>query len=205
MRASDFLTIAANIREGGVFVEFDPTQAQQGTPPMPNRIILFGQMLASGTAAPNVPLQLSARGMEWVGLFGLGSHLERQCSAARAANPWTEMWAMPLADNPAGTAEIRTITVTGPATNGGTQNVYFNGESNKFGFLVQVAVTLGMTAAAFATLLAAAINAAAGCPWTAAAAGAVVTLTAIHKGADFGNYQDIRTTYYVQDANAPGL
>ena len=205
MRASDFLTIAANIREGGVFVEFDPTQAQQGTPPMPNRIILFGQMLASGTAAPNLPVMLSAQGQEWVGLFGLGSHLERQCSAARAANPWTEMWAMPLADNPAGTAEVRTITVTGPSTNAGTQNVYLNGDSTKFGLLVQVAVTLGMTATAFATALAAAINAAAGCPWTAASALGVVTLTAIHKGQDFGNYQDIRTTYYAQDADVPGL
>lgn len=208
MRAADFLTIAANIREGGVFVEFDPTQAQRGTPPMPNRIVLFGQMLASGTALPNVPVRLSANGQEWVPAFGLGSQLERMASAARAANPWSTMWAVPLADNPAGTAAIWSIKTGGPATSAGTQNVYLNGDATMFGFLVQVGVTNGMTAAAFATALAAAVNAAAGCPYTAAVDGVDATkvnLTAIHKGADFGNNQDIRTTYYAQDANVPGL
>ena len=45
---------------------------------------------------------------------------------ARNANKESDIWAMGLADEVAGTAATKTVTVTGPATEAGTLALYIN-------------------------------------------------------------------------------
>lgn len=110
-------------------------------------------------------------------------------AALKAANTYTECWAVALDDNGAGVAASGTLTLAGSPTEAGTLNVYIGGQ------LVQVAVASGATTASLATALAAAVVADTTLPVTAAAAGSVVTFTARHKG-EVANGLDVRLNYY---------
>lgn len=201
MQAGDFLSIPVNLRIPGQFVEFNNAGALRGTPPKPNRILVFGQMRAAGTALPNTPILISGAQENWTTLFGRGSQLTTMLNALRKVNTFTECWAVAQPDNPAGTAATGSIKFTALPTVAGTENFYIAGQ------LVQIAVTPTMTLAQLATALAAAIAAAPDLPVTAAVDGVDTTkvdLTAIHKGVDAGNI-DIRTTYYANDADVVGL
>jgi phage tail sheath gpL-like len=202
MQAADFLSIPVNLRIPGSFVEFNNAGALRGTPPKPNRMIVFGQMFANGTALPNVPVLISGGQSNWTTLFGRGSQLTAMLNALRRANNFTECWAVGQLDNGAGTAATGSIKFTAQAAIAGTQNFFIAG------VLVQIAVTPTTTLAQLATALQAAIAADIDLPVTAAVDGVDTTkvnLTCTHKGADVGNTIDIRTTYYQGDANVPGL
>src|SRR5690606_30192396 len=98
----------------------------------------------------------------------------------------------------AGVAATGTITVTGTATADGTIPLYCGGVR------VPVGVTSGDTAAEVATAIAAAINANADLPVTAAAVDAVVTVTFRHKG-EVGNDYDLRDSYRDGEALPAGV
>ncbi|HEY1505757.1 MAG TPA: phage tail sheath subtilisin-like domain-containing protein [Stellaceae bacterium] len=202
MQAGDFLQVPVNLRIPGQFVEFNNAGALRGTPPKPNRILVFGQMLAAGSAPANTPILISGGQSNWTTLFGRGSQLTTILNKLRAANSFDECWAIAQADNGAGTAATGSIKFTALPAVAGTQNFYIAGQ------LVQIAVApTGMTLAQIATALAAAINADLDLPVTAQVDGVDTTkvdLTCIHKGVDVGNI-DIRTTYFANDANVQGL
>lgn len=192
-----FNSIPINLLVPGTYIEFDNSRAVQGLPVMPSRIIVFGQKLAAGTAAADVPV-LVTRPAQAVTLFGRGSMLAQMFAALKKANPLTETWAIPQADNPAGVAATGTITIGGAPTAAGTLTVYVAGTA------VQVAVATTDTPATIATALQAAIADLPDLPVTATVNAAVVTLTANHKGLA-GNDINVRTLYYPGDALPAGL
>jgi phage tail sheath gpL-like len=196
----DFNEIPVNIRNPGQYIEFDNTRAITGSPPMPNKIVVFGQKLATGTAAADTPVLVSTP-QQAVGLFGRGSMLAAMFATIKQNNQFTETWALPQADNAAGTAATGSVTWNGPATEPGTQVFYIAGT------LVEFAVTAAMTSNAMATAFAAAVNALPDLPLTAAVDGVTlnkVNLTARHKGADAGLI-DLRALYEPGDAMVSGV
>lgn len=192
-----FLTIPTDWRVPGQYIEIDHTRAVRGLPGMPRRILLLGQRLATGPVAANALVRIT-RKEDGVAYFGRGSQLAQMIVAATKVNPYTEMWAMALDDLEAGVAATWTITVTGAPTESGTAYLYVGGRR------VAVGITAGQAVGAIATAIAAAVNADADSPVTAAAALGVVTLTARHKGAE-SNGIDIRWNYYDGEFTPKGV
>jgi phage tail sheath gpL-like len=185
-------------RPSGVNIEFDASQANTAT--QNQRALLIGQILASGTATPNVPVQGYSQA-QVNGLCGADSMLALQYAAYRIQDPFGEVWLGPLSDASAGTAATGTMVFTGPATAAGTLALYLMGVS------VPVPVNLGDTAIVIAANVAVAATAAVGVPATATAATGTATLTAQHKGLAL-NDLDIRLNYVgVQNGEAtpPGV
>lgn len=187
-----FNAIPINIRTPGQYLEFDATRAVQGLATEQRKILVIGQRLSTGLVAAGVPTRiLSAAQAEEA--FGRGSMLATMLAALKAANTYTECWAVALDDNGAGAFASGTLTLAGSPTESGTLNVYIGGR------VVQVAVASGATTASLATALAAAVTADTLLPVTAAAAGSVVTFTARHKG-EVANGLDVRLNYYGERA-----
>lgn len=195
-----FNHIPIDIRVPGQYIEFDNSRAQQGLPAMPHKILVIGQRLGTGTMAAGVPTRiLSADQAE--ANFGRGSMLHAMARALRAANDYTECWAVALEDNVAGVAAGGSVKATAAPTGAGTLNLYLGGNR------VQVAVTATQTPAQVATAIAAAINAQTDLPVTAAVDGvdtAKVNLTCRWKG-ETGNYIDLRLNYYQGETPPAGL
>lgn len=187
MNSFTFDNIPSNTRLPSVRAEFSNINALQGLPPAPNKVLMIGQRLSTGTAVSlDLRRVLSADHGRW--LFGRGSILARMIGAAFAINPAVELWAMAVTA-PSATAATGTITLTGPATASGTLWYLIGGDP------VRVPVTVGDTANAMATALAAAIQAKGDLHVTAAAVAAVVTLTARTTG-PVGNDIDVRQNHF---------
>lgn len=192
-----FDAIPIDIRVPGQYVEIDPSAAARADPGMPVRVLLLGQKLTGGTAEALVPVRVfDARAAE--PLFGRGSMLHRMILAYRAVDPRSELWAIPQADAGAGVAATKTLTVGGTVTAAGTLALSLGGQR------VRIAVPAGQAAATTATAIAAAVTADAMIPFTAAAASAVVTLTARHKG-ELGQALDVRANVYEGEALPSGM
>lgn len=190
-----FNSIPKSLRTPGSYTEFDNSNAVRGLAQMPYRALLIGQKLAAGTVATNVPTPVT-NAAQVAALAGAGSQLDAMARKWFANNDTTETWLVALDDDAAAVAATSTITVTGTATAAGTLSLYIGGQ------LVRVAVALNDVASAIATKAAAAINAATGLTVTAAAAGAVVTLTAKNKGI-VGNDCDVRINYRATEEALP--
>lgn len=144
-----------------------------------SRVLILGHKnggapLAADTPTP-CPSAADARA-----LAGAGSMLDDMVRMARGNAPAQEIWisAVPAS----GTAEQRTITINTVPAGGGQGVIEIAGEP------VAVSIAAGASATTVATALAAVINgyfdplSGASLPFTAAAAAAVVTLTARHAG-----------------------
>ena len=186
--AISFNQIPSANRTPFTFVEFDNAGANQGPTLKKYRAVLFGQKLAGGTAVANTLLRITSKQQAKLAA-GAGSMLAHMFDFFFKANPLTEVYMMPLTDDGAGVAATSTLTFAGTATAAGTISLYVGGH------LMRLGVSLGDTAAAIATALAAAIQADPDYPVSAGVAGAVVTLTFKHKGA-VGNGVDVRLNYY---------
>lgn len=108
--------------------------------------------------------------------FGAGSVGALMAEQHFAACPELPLYMTPVADDPAGVQAQHTLTVTGTATASGVLSVAILDK------VYSAAVVTGATAAAVAAALAGQLSADANLPFTAAAAGGVVTFTAKHKG-----------------------
>lgn len=192
-----FNSIPTNIREPFIAVEFDNTRATQGPALLSYRVLIIGQRLAAGTWAANSITRATSVEQVIVGA-GRGSMLHRMALAYFENNKFTETYFGALDDNGAGVAASGTLTVTGPATAAGTLHLYLGGN------YVPVAVANGDTATVVAAAIAAAINAAAYLPVTAAAAIGVVTVTFRHKGT-IGNDFDMRLNYQLGESTPAGV
>jgi phage tail sheath gpL-like len=196
-----FNTIPSNLRVPLAYIEFDNTRAVVGTPQIPHKILVLGQKLAAGTAAAEVPVQITSADQA-EGLFGRGSQLAAMFAALKANNRYTESWAIPLADAAAGVAATGTLTFGGLPTTAGVLNLYIAGKR------VRIAVAAGDTPAEIAAALVTVINADTSLPVTAAAGADpnthVVTLTARNKG-ECGNDIDVRINYYQGEVLPAGL
>lgn len=183
-----FNSIPTAVRVPFAYVEFDSSQAAAGGATQVYKLLLIGQKLTAGTQPVNTPVRVTSTKQANL-LFGAGSMLAAMYRKALAANNFTETWCVALEDDAAGVAATGTVTLAGTATADGTLSIYVGGKN------VRVPVLQGATAAATATSLATAINAEAEGAFTAAAVGAVVTLTARHKGL-YMNGTSVVMNYY---------
>lgn len=196
-----FDRIPTSVRVPGAYMEINNSQASSGLPVQWYKLLIFGQMLPTGTAQPLVPVQITGGKAQADALFGQGSMLSAMVTASRKANNYTETWAMGVQDNAAGAPASGSVTYANTATAAGTVPLYVAGVP------VQVAGVLGQTAAQTATAMAAAINANGDLPVTAivdAVTAGKVNITARHKGVDAGAI-DLRSIYYSGDALPAGL
>lgn len=182
--AVGFNSIPIDLRTPGAFIEFDTSRASNGAPGVTNRVLMYGQKLAAGSAAAGVAVQVSTAD-EAKALFGRGSMLARMVELYRKNDPTSELWVVPLADDAGGTAQTKTITVTGPSTAAGSLVVRIAGQR------LSVNVASGVSATTIAAAIVAAVTAAPDLPVSAANAAGVVTLTAKHKG-EAGKDIDVR-------------
>lgn len=100
-------------RPSGVNAEFDPSQANTAT--QNARALLIGQITSSGTATPNIAVQVYSQ-TQVNGLCGLNSMLALKYAAYRLMDPFGEVWLGPLTDASGGTAATGKIGFTGAAT-----------------------------------------------------------------------------------------
>jgi phage tail sheath gpL-like len=190
-----FSEIPTDLRLPFVYTEFDPSQADRGLTSAPFNVLLVGQMLPTGGAAPLVPMRPTneTQGERY---FGKGSQLAQMVAAYLKANRFTKMTAIGVLDADEGVAATGKITFTGAVTVSAPLSLYIGG------VLVRVAAPLGQTADQAAIATAGAINANLGLSVIAAAGteetSHVVTLTAKHKGAT-GNDIDLRVSYLEED------
>jgi phage tail sheath gpL-like len=192
-----FNTIPASIRVPGHYIEFDNSRAVQGLPAIFHKIVVFGQRLAAGAVLANVPTRIMS-GAQAEQAFGRGSMLAEMLKALKAANNYTEVWAIAQDDAGAGVAGTKTITITGAATEAGTVRLLIGGQ------LVEAAVANAATPTDVAVAIVAAVAANTSLPFTAANAVGVVTLTAKHKGVDAAAV-DVRANYYFGDKTPAGI
>lgn len=189
----------ATLRVPGVYIEFDGRLA--GRSVFDAKAVVIGQRLSTGSVAEGVLTQVSGNSAAVETQFGRGSMVAEMIKAAKKAAPWLEMWAVALDDNVAGVKCVKKISITGPATEAGTLNVYIGG------YRVQIAIASGDTATAIATALIAAINARTDQPMVASVNGVnayEVDLTCRWKG-ESGSAIDVRVNYYDGDKTPAGL
>ncbi|MCQ0986403.1 hypothetical protein [Jiella marina] len=147
-----------------------------------SRLVLIGHKTTAGSLSVDTlaPVQTMR---EAVSLCGKGSMLAEMFRVARANAPAQEIWLGAAADT--GTAEVRTITVASVPAAGGV------GVLTIAGRVLQVAISAGDTVGDVADALSTAINGfqdpltQAALPYISTVSGAVVTLTARHKGEIF--------------------
>jgi phage tail sheath gpL-like len=184
-------------RVPGTYVEIRPTYANLGVVGFPARALLIGQKLAAGSAPVNVAQRIT-RADQGPALFGNGSMLADMVAAFRAANAFTDVFAIALADPGGGTAAAGSIVLSGSPSASGTLVVYVAGQR------VPVNVAAGAAVNDIAIALRAAINARPSLPVTAAGTAATVSITAKHTGI-IGNSIDLRLNRLAGEATPPGL
>lgn len=188
-----FNEIPDGILVPGVYAEIDDSRAAAGAFTLPQRVIVIGSRLPTGTVAANVARQILGD-RDGQTFFGEDSQLAHALEVTRnysAAGRLLEVWAIGLDDDGGGVAATGTITFGGLATAAGTLDFRVAGRR------IRVPVAVGDDGTAVAT--AAAAESYDGTPVTAGSALAVLTLTARH-AAEFGNDIDIRV-----DSVPPGV
>lgn len=193
----DFLTIPASTRVPGQQIEFDASRAVRGLPQVRNRVLLIGLRTAAGSAAA-LTVQGIVEPGQAVGLFGRGSMLARMAAAYLKADRAVELEAIALDEAPAGANATGTVTFTGPATAAGTVMLMIAGTQ------IAVPVQLGDNSVTLANRAMTATQAYPDLPVVPSIAGAVLTLTARHKGTA-GNQIDLRHSHFAYDPLPSGV
>lgn len=170
------MTISSEIEAPFVGTEIDGSGAQDESPNKPKAAVCIGFRRSSGTVLEAVPTLITSDAQADLA-FGRRSMLADMCRSFRAANPYTELWAIAINEPSGGTAGTQTLTPVGTATAAGTIALYIGGVR------VPVDVAAGDDDEAIAASIVAAITAKTDLPGTAAAVAEVVTFTASHKGA----------------------
>lgn len=190
------INLPAGIRTPGAYAEFDPTRATTATGQV-YRLLVIGQRLGTGTVAAETPTPIRSA-EEASTAFGAGSICHAMAQALFANNVSTEAIFVAV-DDPGGGAKATgtfTVAVTTPKT--GTVYAYVGGRR------YTVAVTAASTDASIATDIAAAITADPNAHVTAAAALAVVTVTAKHAGT-LGDEIDLRVNHQADEVTPEGV
>ena len=187
-----FNTIPNLLLTPGPYIEYDGSRAVQGLVPLPNRVLLIGARLASGSVAASIMQRIRSVD-DGDTMFGRGSQLSRMIRAFKKVNRLTELWAIALTG--AGTAATKTITATGTITSDGTLHFWVGGIGP-----IDVAITSGMTVTQVATAIDTAFAIyEADWSYSFAPSVGVVTGTCRHAAA-FGQDFDIRLNYGEREA-----
>jgi phage tail sheath gpL-like len=189
-----FPTIPSDLRVPLFWAEMDNSEANTTQSSGPSLLIGFSS--ADSTIAKNKLTIMPSAALAGK-VAGRGSQLARMVAQYRAVDPFGELWVIAVTE-PDGETAKGTVTLTGNAQASGTLSLYIGAVR------VQAAVVTGDAPVAVAATLAAAVNANADLPVTAAAAAGVVTLTARHKGLT-GNDIPLALNYYgtVGSENTP--
>lgn len=111
--ATVFNSIPAALRVPGWYIEFDNRLA--GNAVFQGKLLVLGQMLASGDADPGVPMRITSP-EQADDAFGRGSMLAEQFRAIKDVDIFTETWAIALEDAPLAVKATGAIEVTaGPS------------------------------------------------------------------------------------------
>lgn len=191
-----FNQILATIRTPGVFIEFDGSRAVQGLPSLPHVALIVAPRLSTGLVAAATPFRIgsSAEAETKFGRHSIGSFMGK---AFKAANPYTEVWGIGVADAGGGVAATGTFAITGPATAAGVFYAYIAGVR------IPVTVTSSMTATQLGDALVLAM-ADYELPVTAINTAGSVAFTARNKGTT-GNKIDLRVNYNEGEALPTGI
>jgi phage tail sheath gpL-like len=181
----------------GSYIEYDASRAVTGLAALPNRVILIGSRLSTGSVAANTLVQVT-RPSDGIDFFGEHSQLARMVEAFKDNSKFTEVWAIGMDDAGGAVAATKTIVVTGTATSAGTLRLLIHGVP------VNVAVASGDTPTVIGDSIVAAIAATSNIMFTAANAAGTVTLTA-RNAAEWPQNLDIRENYEITAIQRQGL
>ncbi|MCP3897496.1 MAG: phage tail protein, partial [Moraxella sp.] len=149
-----------------------------------------GQKLASGSAAPNLPLKISQAGQA-DSYFGSGSMLSGMVTRFFDNHSYGDLWVMPLEDNKEGVAATGSLEITNAPSESGIISLYIGGQR------LGIGVSSTDTPESIATHLASVINNTLTLPVTALindAKKTQVDIIAKHKG-ECGNAIDLQVNY----------
>lgn len=169
-----FDSIPSSIRKPGKYFEFNTKLAVRTLPANAQRVLILAQLASSGASVAAGVVTRVFSDAEAAAYFGSGSQAHRMVRAAIKANPYLDLSVLSLADGT--TAQTWTVTIANAATKAGSIKLYIGND------MVETAVASGDTADAIATAIAASLGNRPDLPVSAAAVGAVVTLTARTKG-----------------------
>ena len=181
----------------GAYIEYDASRAITGLAALPNRVLLIGSRLGTGSVAADTLVQVT-RPSDGIDFFGEHSQLARMIESFKGGSKFTEVWAIGMDDAGGAVAATKTITVTGTATSAGTLPLMIHGER------INVAVAVGDTPTVIAASIVTAIGAASNIMFTAASAVGVVTLTA-RNAAAWPQALDVRSNYEITAIERQGL
>ncbi len=191
-----FKSIPANLRVPFFYVEFDPSGAVAAADPA-WRSLIIGQKIAAGSVAQKVPTPI-ATAADAEAAFGRGSILAIMAARFLRQNPSGELWCVALDDAAGATEATHTITVNSAATGSGTIALYVAGRR------IPVAIDGAKAVNDIASAISNAVLGQSDLPVSAAAAAAVVTLTA-QNGGTLGSGVDVRTNLHAGEALPPGV
>ncbi|KJV26915.1 tail sheath protein [Aquitalea magnusonii] len=188
----NFDTIPASTRKPGHYYEFNTRLAVRTLPGNPQRVLVIGQRLASGSqpALQAVDVFSDAQAAQ---LFGQGSQAHLMARAAITANPYLQLTVVAVDDNPASNPATGKFDMGGIAENAGVFSMWIGAQR------IDVPVAIGDTGQMVAKALQNAITRQADLPVTAKVENSFLTLTARNKGVA-GN--DIKLRYAT---NAKGI
>ena len=197
-----FELIPVNIRPNVNLAEFDNSNALGGRAGINEKILMVGQKTSSGTVAAETLKQVYSTDLG-DGFFGEDSQLAQMIRYGKAANPYSDMYAVALDDAGAATAAEGAITVSAVCSQNGTLPLYVDGRS------VPVQLTTTMSGMQIASAIAEAINELDHMNVTAVASAAAsglakVAVSAANAGL-CGNDKDLRICYYATDKVPTGF
>ncbi len=192
--------VPENLLVPGQYINTNGSRAVQGLQPLPLRLVMIGHRLPTGAVLAHVPVRIS-RPSDASVAFGSASMLAGMFRALKVANPYVECWGIAVDDLGIGVANTWSVAFSGSVQQADVLSLYCGG------MRAQVGVLTTDTLAQIATKTAAAINAVANYPVTAAVDGTILTqvnLTARHKGTLY-NALDVRLNYQEGEARPLGL
>jgi phage tail sheath gpL-like len=170
-----FNNLPASIRKPGKYFEFNTSTAVRTLPGNLQKTLIVGQRLASGSVVANTPVDVFSD-VDAATFFGRGSIAHLMARSALQANNYLALTMIALDDAGGSIAAAGTVTLTGPATGGGSLVLNVGDQQ------VVIAVSAADTPTIIAAALVAQIGKQPDLPVTASAVAGVVTLTAKNKG-----------------------
>lgn len=189
-----FDNIPASIRKPGKYFEFNTKLAVRTLPGNPQRVLIIGQQLDSGTQPALTPVDVFSDD-QVATLFGRGSQAHLMARAAMMANAYLQLTIIGVSDVAASIAAKGELTFTGTASASGLASLTVGTTR------IDVAVQNAETAEAIAQAISVAVNKSADLPVTASSAAGKLTLTAKNKG-EQGNDIQLKFSCTAPDVTA---
>ncbi|MDI7238738.1 phage tail sheath subtilisin-like domain-containing protein [Providencia huaxiensis] len=182
MMTVTFDTIPGSIRKPGKYLEFNTRMATRTLPGNPQTLLIIAPMLSSAQVAPLTPIDIYDDSVAGTA-FGEGSLAHLMAKSAISANNYLQLQVIGIEEAVAGKKATATVTITAPATRGGTLSLSVCGER------LDIPVETADTAESLNQAVLEAVNARGDLPVIASLEGeesTVLTLTAKQSGA-WGN------------------